>query len=36
VESNIFQQARKEAKNVGWEDGAQGAEEGLKVAEEQK
>jgi len=31
--SNIFQQARKKAKNVGWEEGIQRAEEGLKMAE---
>ena len=32
----LFQQARKEAMNVGWEDGTHRAEEGLKAVEEQK
>ena len=31
----IFQQARKEADSVGWEDGANRAEEGLKTADGQ-
>ncbi|KAF8426957.1 hypothetical protein EV426DRAFT_427223 [Tirmania nivea] len=32
----LFQQARKEAKNVGWEDGVHRAEEGFKTAGEQQ